>query len=146
MMVIISQFIYASILNKPEKRLLYIDEGWMLMEHTDSAKFLSGLIRRARKHYLGVTIITQQANDFLSSDFGKVIASQSSLRILLRQDTTSIAKVKSEFKLSEYEKDYLLTAGKGEALIIADTIHTACNVIASRREHPLITTDPTEME
>ncbi|HWY78738.1 MAG TPA: hypothetical protein VNW29_00075, partial [Candidatus Sulfotelmatobacter sp.] len=99
----------------------------------------------ARKYYLGVTIISQQANDFLSSEYGRAIASQSALRILMRQDTTTIERVVNEFKLSEYEKDFLLTCERGEALIIADQNHVAVKVVASEKEHPLITTNPAEL-
>lgn len=145
MMLIISNFVQNQVKAKPEKRLLVIDEGWMLLEHEESARFVTGLVRRARKYYLGVSIISQQANDFLNSEYGRAIASQSSLRILMHQDTTTIKGVAMEFNLSEYEEGYLLTAARGDALIIADQNHVAVKVIASNKEHPLITTDPTEV-
>lgn len=145
MMMIISNFVQNQVKAKPEKRLLVIDEGWLLLEHEESARFVAGLVRRARKYYLGVSIISQQANDFLKSDYGRAIASQSSLRILMRQDTTTIKNVVSEFNLSEYEESFLLTCGRGDALIIADQNHVAVRVVASDKEHPLITTNPAEV-
>jgi conjugal transfer ATP-binding protein TraC len=145
MMMIIANFVQNQVKAKPEKRLLVIDEGWMLLEHEESARFVSGLVRRARKYYLGVSIISQQANDFLHSEYGRAIASQSSLRILMKQDTTTIKGVVSEFNLSEYEESFLLTCGRGDALIIADQNHVAVRVIASPKEHPLITTNPAEL-
>ena len=145
MMMIIANFVQNQVKVKPEKRLLVIDEGWMLLEHEESARFVSGLVRRARKYYLGVSIISQQANDFLHSEYGRAIASQSSLRILMKQDTTTIKGVVSEFNLSEYEENFLLTCGRGDALIIADQNHVAVQVVASRKEHPLITTNPAEL-
>lgn len=145
MMMIIANFVQNTVKAKPEKRLLVIDEGWMLLEHEESARFVSGLVRRARKYYLGVSIISQQANDFLKSDYGRAIASQSSLRILMKQDTTTIKNVVSEFGLSEYESEYLLTCGRGDALIIADQNHVSVHVVASEKEHPLITTNPQEI-
>ena len=117
----------------------------MLLQEPESARFISGLVRRARKYYLGVTIITQQANDFLSQEYGKAIASQSSLRVLMRQDTTTIKKVAEEFHLSAFEQHYLLTCDRGEALLIADQNHVAVKVVASEEEHPLLTTDPREI-
>ena len=116
-----------------------------MLQHDESARFVTGLVRRARKYYLGVAIISQQANDFLNSEYGRAIASQSSLRILMHQDTTTIKGVAQEFNLSEYEEGYLLTAARGDALIIADQNHVAVKVVASDKEHPLITTDPTEI-
>lgn len=145
MMLIIANFVQNQVKVSPEKRLLVIDEGWLLLEHEESARFVAGLVRRARKYYLGVSIISQQANDFLKSDYGRAIASQSSLRILMRQDTTTIKNVVSEFHLSEYEENFLLTCEKGDALIIADQNHVAVKVVAAEKEHPLITTNPAEL-
>ncbi len=145
MMMIIANFVQNRVKAKPEKRLLVIDEGWLLLEHEESARFVAGLVRRARKYYLGVSIISQQANDFLHSDYGRAIASQSSLRILMKQDTTTIKNVASEFNLSEYEENYLLTCGRGDALIIADQNHVSVKIVASSKEHPLITTNPAEV-
>lgn len=145
MMLIISNFVKNQVMAKPEKRLLIIDEGWLLLEHEESARFVAGLVRRARKYYLGVSIISQQANDFLKSDYGRAIASQSALRILMRQDTTTIKGVVSEFNLSEYEQSFLLTCDRGDALLVADQNHVAVKVVASDKEHPLITTNPAEL-
>lgn len=145
MMLIVSNFVSNQVKAKPKKRLLVIDEGWMLLQHDESARFVAGLVRRSRKYYLGVSIITQAANDFLNNDYGRAITSQSSLRLLMRQDTTTIKNVASEFKLSEYEENFLLVCEKGEALIIADQNHVAVKVVASVKEHPLITTNPAEI-
>ncbi len=145
MMMVVANFVNSQVKLNPQKRILVIDEGWILLAHEESARFIAGLTRRARKYYLGVTIISQQANDFLSQDYGRAIASQSSLRILMKQDTTTIKKVASEFNLSEYEQHFLLTCDKGEALIIADQNHVALKVVASDKEHPLLTTDPREI-
>ncbi len=145
MMLVLANFVHAQVKSHPQKRILLIDEGWILLQQEESARFISGLVRRARKYYLGVTIISQQANDFLSQEYGRAIASQSSLRILMKQDTTTIKRVSEEFNLSEYEEHFLLTCDRGEALIIADQNHVALKVVASEKEHPLITTDPKEI-
>ncbi len=145
MMMVVANFVNNEVKQNPQKRMLVIDEGWILLQEPESARFISGLVRRARKYYLGVTIISQQANDFLNQDYGKAIASQSSLRILMRQDTTTIKKVAEEFHLSAYEQHYLLTCDRGEALIIADQNHVAVKIVASEQEHPLLTTDPREV-
>ncbi len=145
MMLVAANFVHSQVKTSPQKRILVIDEGWMLLQHEESAKFVAGLVRRARKYYLGVTIISQQANDFLASEYGRAIASQSSLRVLMKQDTTTIKKVAEEFHLSEYEQKFLQTCDRGEALIIADQNHVALKVVASEKEHPLLTTDPKEI-
>jgi len=80
MMLVVANFVESQVKTDPQKRILVVDEGWILLQHEESARFIAGLTRRARKYYLGVTIISQQANDFLSQDYGRAIASQSSLR------------------------------------------------------------------
>lgn len=145
MMMVVANFIQSQVKSNPQKRILVIDEGWKLLQHDETARFIAGLTRRARKYYLGVTIISQQADDFLNKEDGKAIASQSALRILMRQDTTSIKRVALEFNLSEYEQHFLLTCDKGEALILADQNHAAVKIVASKKEHPLITTDPRDL-
>jgi type IV secretory pathway VirB4 component len=145
MNLVVAQFVQNQVKSSPQKRLLVIDEAWLLLEHEESARFVAGLVRRARKYYLGVSIISQQANDFLQNVYGRAIASQSALRILMRQDTTTIKGVAKEFHLSEYEEKFLLTCERGEALIIADQHHVVVRVTASEQEHPLITTDPVEI-
>lgn len=145
MHLVIAQFVQNKVKSNPCKRILVIDEAWLMLEHEESARFIAGLVRRARKYYLGVSIISQQANDFLGNVYGRAIASQSALRILMRQDTTTIKGVASEFRLSEYEQRFLLTCERGEALIIADQHHVAVKIMASEDEHPLITTDPAEI-
>ncbi|MEK7170869.1 MAG: ATP-binding protein [Patescibacteria group bacterium] len=144
MHLVVAQFTLNQVKSDPVKRILVIDEAWLMLEHEESARFISGLVRRARKYYLGVSIISQQASDFLQNAYGRAIASQSALRILMRQDTTTIKNVTSEFRLSEYEQRFLLTCERGEALIIANQHHVAVKVTASESEHPLITTDPSE--
>lgn len=145
MMMVVANFVSSQVKQNSSKRILVIDEGWLLLQHEESARFVAGLTRRARKYYLGVTIISQQANDFLTSDYGRAIASQSALRVLMKQDTTTIKKVATEFNLSEYEERMLLTCDRGEALLVADQNHVAVKVVASEKEHPLLTTDPREV-
>lgn len=63
----------------------------------------------------------------------------------MKQDSTSIKSVESEFGLSKVESKFLLTCGRGDALIIADQNHVEVSVVASDEEHPLITTNPAEV-
>ena len=131
---------------QPRKRLLVIDEGWLLLESPVAGRLLAGLVRRARKDYLGVCFISQQADDFLNNPAGRVIASQAALKILLRADSTAIKTLARQFRLSAVEQDFLLTAERGQALLLAGAKHAIVQIVASETEHPLITTDPGELQ
>ena len=65
-MYIVLNFIWNLVRSQLKKRMLVIDEAWWMMKYPDSAAFLFGLVKRARKYYLGVSTITQDVEDFLN--------------------------------------------------------------------------------
>lgn len=96
-----------------KRRNLVVDEAWNIMQYEDSAKFLFGLVKRARKYGLGVTTITQDVEDFMGSSYGKAIVTNSSIQLLLKQSPASIDVLQDIFKLTEQEKYILLNASVG---------------------------------
>lgn len=144
-MFIILDFIWTKIKKSVKKRVLVVDEAWYLMKHPDSANFLYGLAKRARKYYLGVTTITQDVEDFISTDHGKAIITNSSLQILLKQSPAAIDKLAQIFYLSGGEKHFLLSANVGEGLFFAGSSHVAMQIIASPEEYHLATSKPQEV-
>lgn len=144
-MHIILDFIWTKVRKDLKKRLLILDEAWYLMRYEDSASFVHGIAKRARKYYLALTTATQDVQDFLSTDYGKAILSNSSIQMLLKQSPTEIDLVSQIFYLSLQEKDLLLSAGVGEGLFFAGQSHVAMKVLAAPFEHKLITSNPEEM-
>ena len=142
----ILDFIWTKIKREVKKIILVVDEAWYLMKHPDSATFLYSIAKRARKYYLGVTTITQDVEDFLSTDHGKAIITNSSLQVLLKQSTAAIDKLAEVFYLSSGEKHFLLSAGVGEGLFFAGASHAAVQFIASAQEYQLATSKPGEMK
>lgn len=142
---IILDFVWTKIRRDLKKRLLIVEEAWYLMQNEDSARFIYGIAKRARKYYLGLTTISQDVDDFLSSEYGKAIVTNSSIQVLLKQHPAAIDKVAETFYLSEGEKRLLLGAGLGEGLFFAGSSHVAIKVVASEAEHNLITTNPAEL-
>lgn len=144
-MFIILDYIWTRIRKEMKKRILVVDEAWYLMKYPDSANFLYSIAKRARKYYLGLTTITQDVEDFLVSDFGKAIITNSSIQFLMKQSPAAIDKVAQTFYLSEGEKQLLLAADIGEGLFFVGPNHVAARVVASPEEHKLITTKPSEL-
>src|SRR2546429_2222036 len=144
-MFIILDYIWTRVKRDQRKRLLVVDEAWYLMRHPDSATFMYSIAKRARKYYLGLTTITQDVEDFLGSDYGKAIVTNSSIQVLMKQSTAAIDKIGEVFYLSEGEKKFLQTAEVGEGLFFAGQNHVAIRVQASPDEHQLITTNPAEL-
>lgn len=142
---IVLNFIWNRIRADMKKRLLVIDEAWNLMQHEDSARFLYGIVKRARKYYLGVTTITQDVDDFVESPFGRPIITNSSLQILLKQSPATVDSLQKLFYLTDGEKYALLNSSVGQGILFAGYKHVAMQVVASPEEAKLITTNPEEV-
>jgi len=144
-MFIILRYIWNLIRSELKKRILAIDEAWVLMQHEDGASFLYGIAKRARKYYLGLTTITQDVNDFMKSSYGQPIIANSSLQLLLKQSPSTIDTIFNTFNLTQEEKYMLLEAEVGEGLFFAGLKHVAIKVVASYSEDQIITTDPQQI-
>lgn len=142
---VVLNFLWNRIRSDMRRRFLVIDEAWNLMQYEDSAQFLYGLIKRARKYYLGVTTITQDVDDFINSPYGRPIISNTSLQMLLKQSAASVDNLAKLFYLTEGEKYLLLNSGVGQGLLFANNTHVAIQVVASPSEHQIITTKPEEV-
>ncbi len=141
----ILRYIWKTIRSVMKKRLLIIDEAWWLMKTEDGASFLFGTVKRARKYWLGVTTITQDVNDFMKSDYGRPIVTNSSLALLMKQSPATIKMVKDTFNLTDGEKMTLLESPVGEGIFFAGTKHILIKVLASYTEDQIITTAPEEV-
>lgn len=141
----IVNYIWNIVRSETRKRILVIDEAWWMMQHEDSAKFIFALVKRCRKYYLGVTTITQDVNDFLTSPYGQAIVTNSSLQILLKQSPAAIDLIQKTFLLTEGEKYLLLECGMGEGIFFAGNKHVAIKIVASYSEDQLITSDPRQL-
>ncbi|MEV0238042.1 ATP-binding protein [Nonomuraea sp. NPDC050786] len=129
-----------------KKRLVVVDEAWLLMKEAEGARFLFRMAKAARKHWAGLAVVTQDAADLLGTELGQAIVANAAGQILLRQAPQAIGVVGDAFDLSEGERQFLLTAERGEALMVAGPAsRVAFHVIASPTETELITTDPGEL-
>jgi len=144
-MHVILDFVWSRVRTSLKKRILVVDEAWYMMRYPDSAAFLQGIAKRARKYYLGVTTLTQDIEDFLSNDYGKAILSNSSIQILLKQASSGVETLAKTLNLSGGEKQYLLTAQVGEGLLFAGQNHVTAQFISSQFEYDLITSKPQDI-
>ncbi|MBN1618089.1 ATP-binding protein [Candidatus Dojkabacteria bacterium] len=145
-MYLMLDFIWTKVRLDQRRRLLLVDEAWIMMQNPESARFIYSIAKRARKYYLGLTTITQDVEDFLASDYGRAIVTNSSIQVLLKQSTVAIDRIQQVFGLSDGEKSFLLSCDRGEGLFFAGANHVAINIISSLGEHLLITSDPREVE
>jgi type IV secretory pathway VirB4 component len=144
-MHLIANFVWNRVRRERRPRLLVIDEAWSLLRYAEGGDFISGMARRARKYYLGLVTITQDVADFVRSDHGRAVLVNAAMKLLLKQDATTVDAVSEAFQLSVEERQYLLGANKGEGLLFARGARLALSIEASPAEHRLATTAPREL-
>ncbi|OGF82442.1 conjugal transfer protein TraC [Candidatus Giovannonibacteria bacterium RIFCSPLOWO2_01_FULL_46_13] len=142
---LIIHHVWNTVRTSIKKRLLVVDEAWWLMKSDDGASFLFGIAKRARKYYLGIATVTQDVGDFLSSEYGKAIITNSSTQLLLKQAPATIDLLKETFNLTEEEKFLLLESDVGEGIFFAGLKHVAIKILASYTEDQIITSDPSQL-
>jgi conjugal transfer ATP-binding protein TraC len=142
---LIASFVWTQVRRERRPRLLVIDEAWSLLRYPEGGAFISGMARRARKYYLGLVTITQDVADFLRSDHGRAVLVNATMKLLLKQDGTTVDVVANAFQLTPDERQYLLGANKGEGLLFARGARIPLTIQASPAEHRVATTAPREL-
>jgi len=117
------------------------------MKEPEGAKFLFRMAKAARKHWAGLAVITQDSADLLGSELGQAVVANAATQILLRQAPQAIDAVASAFRLSAGERGFLLSASRGQGLIILGaSSRAAFQSAASPAENNIATTDPAELQ
>ena len=142
---IIMRHVWNKVRSELKKRIFVLDEAWWVMQSDDGASFLFGLAKRARKYWLGVTTITQDVSDFMKSDYGKPIITNSSIQFILKESPAAIDLVQQTFSLTRAERTLLLEGSVGEGIFFAGLKHVAMKTIASPLEHQIVTTAPEDL-
>ncbi len=144
-MYIVTHYIWNSVRKNIRKRLLVVDEAWWMMKSEDTASFLYSIAKRGRKYYLGLATITQDVGDFMKSNYGVPIITNSSIQLLLKQSPSTIDALQKTFNLTDEEKYLLLEANTGEGIFFAGLKHVAVKIISSYTEDQIITSDPSQI-
>ena len=144
-MYIITHYIWNAVKRNKKKRLLVVDEAWIMMKSEDAASFLFSMAKRGRKYFLGLATITQDVEDFLKSPYGLPIVTNSSILMLLKQSPTVVDNLQKVFNLTDEEKYLLLESNVGEGMFFVGLKHVAIKIIASYTEDQIITSDPSQL-
>ncbi len=144
-MYVILHFIWNQIRSELKKRLIVVDEAWVMMQYEDAGSFMFGIAKRCRKYFAGLTTITQDIGDFLASKYGKPIVTNSSIQLLLKQSPAAIDAIGDTFFLTDQERFMLLESNVGEGIFFAGTKHVGIQVVASRSEDQLVTSNPADL-
>ncbi|MCP3013031.1 ATP-binding protein [Nocardiopsis dassonvillei] len=126
-------------------RMVVVDEAWLLLQDPSAARYLARLAKAGRRHWAGLTLITQDVGDVLSTELGRVVIANAATQVLLKQAPQNLDRVAEAFHLSSGEAHLVGTAPRGSALLVAGHQRVGFHPIASPAEHRLITSDPAEL-
>jgi hypothetical protein len=121
-LLIVLDFIWNKMCENAEKNLrtyCYADEIHVLFKNKDSAEFLKQLYKRGRKYGLVITGITQNIEDLLKSDTGRVMVSQSEFLLLLKQSYEDVKILAPMLRISEQQCNDLQRAERGGGILKA---------------------------
>ena len=132
--------------NPKIKKRIVCDEAWMLVNknmagHEFTAQFLENCARRIRKRNGGLLVASQNFMEFADNPQGRAVLTNTVVNILLKQNPTDIDAVQEVFKLSGGEKQYLLTAKRGQILIRMNDESSQVYVLPFPDELALISTN-----
>lgn len=139
--------IWTGITTGPRRRrLVVVDEAWTLMQSVHGARFLFRMAKASRKHWAGLTVITQDPADLLGTDLGRAVTANAATQILLRHAPQAAPAVAAAFTLTAGERAWLTTAPRGHGLLLGGGAgdRVVFQALASIEEDQLITTDPTQ--
>ncbi|MBT8226246.1 MAG: DUF87 domain-containing protein [Dactylosporangium sp.] len=125
------------------RRLVLVDEAWRLLSGGLGGQFLFRLAKSARKYAAGLTVVTQDAADVLATSVGRAVVSNAATQVLLRQAPQAIDAVTEAFGLTDGERAFLLSAGRGDALLACGNARIAFHGLADGDlEESLVVTGP----
>jgi conjugal transfer ATP-binding protein TraC len=138
-MFLILDYVYMKMCNNREEKMMIVDEAWMLMQRSLEDSYIFKIVKTGRKFKQGILLITQDVDDLLVSKAGRSLLNNSEYTLLLRQKPHIVDKLSETFRLSNEEKDKLVTASVGEGILLMGNNHSEIQVVASASEHTLIT-------
>jgi len=130
--------------NVSVKKRIVADEAWMMLQQTFAgssytARFLETCARRIRKYNGSLCCASQNFREFVARPEGLAVLSNSAVKMFLRQEPEDVQAVGDRFILSDGEKEFLLSASRGDTLIKVKKDSFIADVYAFPFEDSLIT-------
>jgi len=117
--LIVAQWIWGLVRDQRRQRHVIFDEVGILGQHPPLRALLVQLARRCRKYGASLVVATQNAQDFLQTDEGMVVATNCAMVLLGGHRAAETARMERAFGLTEAQRRFLESAVRGEFMLIA---------------------------
>ena len=144
--MVCTETVWTMAARDPRPRRLVVDEVWAIIQDPEGAGFMMNTAKRARKHVLGLTSITQDVNDLLAvnesegvrGNSGRALIQNASYKLLLRQDPAVVETIANTFQLPREIASQLPSYPTGQGLLITPTGRYTIEIEASGVEAEII--------
>jgi len=139
----LSDAIYGRVRDRKGPKLVIVDEAHLLARDPSTGRFLDRLVRHLRHFDAGVILVSQNPDDFLTTESGRSLLRNLRATLLLRLSQVS-EETRSFFGLTEMETQWLpkarlpKEAGYSEALLRLGPSHLPLALIASTPEYEFL--------
>lgn len=123
-MYVIMKWIFGKFVKKnvKKKKRVICDEAWIMLKKSlpgseYTSLVLENIARRIRKYNGSLVVASQNFRECMSREEGVSILLNACVKMFFLHSPEDIASLTNQFLLGEGEKSFLLTAGKGEALV-----------------------------
>ncbi|MCI4320152.1 MAG: hypothetical protein L3K23_08505 [Thermoplasmata archaeon] len=136
--------VYGRLRAAPGPTLVVVDEAHLLTRHPATIEFLDRIVRHVRHYDAGLLLLSQNPDDFLTTDSGRSLLRNLSATLLLRLPEVS-EPTREFFQLTAVESDWLprarlpAEAGYAEGLLRLGPSHLPLAVVAATPEFDFLT-------
>jgi hypothetical protein len=127
---LLAEALWTRIKRKDHRRMLVIDELGLLFEDPTIRRFVVSLARRIRKYDGSLVFATQNPGDLLSSEQGRVVATNPALAFFGGQRPSEAARLQDTFHLSPRQREFLEAGHRGDFLLAAGAERVAVQIQA----------------
>ena len=138
--------------DRTKNKRIFIDEIWSLIgvnASVTSAQFVNEIFKTIRGYGGGAVAATQELEDYFALNggtYGKAILNACTLGMVMKTEATSMKLLKEALDLEQREVDIIQGFERGQALIVGGGSSVAVKVVASNKEHDLITTNTHDLQ
>ena len=138
-------------ISRAENKVVILDEVWSLIgagSNAQAAEFVLELFKTVRGYSASAIAASQDLEDFFaleSGKFGKALLNNSRIKFALMTEPEEAMLIQQHYHLTDEEMQMHANFTRGQALLCAGRNRLGVQIIASPREHELITTDPRDI-
>ena len=138
-------------MSRAENKVVILDEVWSLIgagSNAQAAEFVLELFKTVRGYGASAIAASQDLEDFFALEngkFGKALLNNSRIKFALMTEPEEAMLIQQHYHLTDEEMQMHANFTRGQALLCAGRNRLGVQIIASPREHELITTVPRDI-